>query len=68
MALQPGQMLSHYRLAQKIGEGGMGEVWRATDTTLDRSVAIKILPESLSEDGELLSRSTYRSAGRKDST
>ena len=56
MALQPGQMLSHYRLAEKIGEGGMGEVWRATDTTLDRSVAVKILPESLSEDGELLAR------------
>ena len=49
-------MLSHYRLAEKIGEGGMGEVWRATDTTLDRSVAVKILPESLSQDAELLAR------------
>jgi eukaryotic-like serine/threonine-protein kinase len=56
VALQPGQMLSHYRLAQKIGEGGMGEVWRATDTTLDRSVAIKILPDTLSQDGQLLAR------------
>ena len=56
MAIEPGQMLSHYRLAAKIGAGGMGEVWKATDTTLDREVAIKILPESLSTDSDRLAR------------
>jgi serine/threonine-protein kinase len=56
MTLAPGQMLSHYRLVEKIGEGGMGVVWKATDTKLDREVAIKVLPEDFAQDAERLAR------------
>ena len=56
MTLMPGRMLSHYRLIAPIGEGGMGVVWRATDTTLDRDVAIKVLPEAFSLDPERMAR------------
>ncbi|HJQ98377.1 MAG TPA: protein kinase [Candidatus Polarisedimenticolaceae bacterium] len=56
MSVTPGKTLLHYRLLDKIGAGGMGEVWLARDTTLDRDVAIKILPEALSNDAERLAR------------
>jgi serine/threonine protein kinase len=56
MTLEKGAMLSQYRLVEKIGEGGMGVVWKATDTTLDRIVAVKILPEIFSQDEERLAR------------
>ena len=47
MALTPGTRLGPYAIAAQIGVGGMGEVYRATDTKLDRDVAIKVLPASL---------------------
>jgi serine/threonine-protein kinase len=56
MQLEPGTRLLHYRVLDKIGEGGMGVVWRARDTSLDREVAIKLLPEALAADSERLQR------------
>ena len=56
MSIQPGQSLLHYRVTEKIGEGGMGAVWKAVDTSLDREVAIKILPEAFAADPERLAR------------
>ena len=51
-----GQTLSHYEVLDKLGSGGMGIVYLARDTNLDRQVAIKVLPEVFSEDKERLSR------------
>ena len=48
--------IAHYTLTSKLGEGGMGEVYRATDTKLDREVDIKILPAALANDPERLAR------------
>jgi Tol biopolymer transport system component len=56
MTLESGTKLLHYRLVEKIGEGAMGVVWRAQDTTLDREVAIKILPAEFAADTERLAR------------
>ncbi|NOT28132.1 MAG: serine/threonine protein kinase [Acidobacteria bacterium] len=56
MALTPGTRLGPYDVAAQIGVGGMGEVYRATDTKLRRQVAIKILPPSLAADADRLAR------------
>ena len=56
MTLSDGQHLSHYKVLEKIGQGGMGEVYRAEDTNLSREVAIKVLPEQFTKDPQRLAR------------
>ncbi len=56
MSLSPGRRLGPYRVTSRIGVGGMGEVYEATDTNLARKVAIKVLPESMAADAERLAR------------
>ena len=56
MALAPGTRFGPYEISAQIGAGGMGEVYRATDTNLARQVAIKVLPQSVAADAERLAR------------
>jgi serine/threonine-protein kinase len=56
MALAPGTRLGPYAITAPIGAGGMGEVYKATDTRLDRTVAVKVLPEHVASDPDLKQR------------
>ena len=56
MALEVGSRLGHYQVTALIGEGGMGQVYQATDTKLNREVALKILPEAFATDPDRLAR------------
>jgi len=56
VALAPGTRLGPYEVTAQIGVGGMGEVYRARDTKLNRDVALKILPDSFALDGDGIAR------------
>ncbi len=56
MSLAAGMRLGPYEIGSPIGKGGMGEVYRARDTKLDRDVAIKVLPDEFANDEERLAR------------
>src|SRR5262245_26720911 len=56
MSLAPGSRLGPYQLLASLGAGGMGEVYSACDTTLDRKVALKVLPDTFAADSERLAR------------
>ena len=51
-----GQLIGHYQILEQLGTGGMGEVYLALDTDLDRNVAVKVLPPSMALSGERLER------------
>jgi eukaryotic-like serine/threonine-protein kinase len=56
MTLSPGTQLGPYRVEAPIGAGGMGEVYKARDTRLERTVAIKVLPAGVADDAEFRQR------------
>ena len=58
MALDPGTRIGPYEVAGSLGAGGMGEVYRARDTKLDRDVALKVLPQAFTDDPDRLAAMT----------
>ncbi|MBL8208013.1 MAG: serine/threonine protein kinase, partial [Blastocatellia bacterium] len=56
MNIAPGLKLGAYQIIAQLGKGGMGEVWRAQDTRLDREVAVKVLPAEFAQDVDRLRR------------
>src|SRR5438552_18034174 len=54
--MSPQRTIAHYCITAKLGEGGMGEVYRATDAKLNRDVAIKVLPEAFAQDPDRMAR------------
>jgi eukaryotic-like serine/threonine-protein kinase len=56
MSLRAGEQLGHYKIQSMMGQGGMGEVYRAGDLTLKRDVALKVLPAAFAADTERLPR------------
>lgn len=56
MPLSPGTLLGHYDVIALLGEGGMGQGWQATNTQLNRLMALKILPDTFTDDPDRLAR------------
>ena len=66
MTLERGTRLGPYQIESPIGAGGMGQVWQATDTQLNRQVALKILPEAFATDPDRLVRKAQALASLND--